>query len=81
MVPDAAGYIWTMYNNGAMIESQVFYALTNYAPNWKHEDLRADSFSAQLNTETDGASDGAHLECERSALSDDLSSLFACSKP
>ena len=81
MVPDASGYTWTMYNRVAMSESQVFYALINYAPNWKHEDLRADSFLARLSAETDGASDGVHLECERSALSDDWSSLFACRRP
>ena len=81
MVPDFAGYTWTMYNRGAMSENEVFYNLINYAPKWKHEDVRADSFAARLSTEPDGVSDGVHLECERSALSDEWSTIFACSRP
>ena len=49
MVPDSAGWVWTMLNVGAMSESQVFYELINYAPKWKHEDVSADSFLARLN--------------------------------
>ena len=28
----------------------MFYNLINHAPNWKHEDVRVDSFEARLNT-------------------------------
>ena len=81
MVPDSSGWTWTMYNRGEMSESQVFYNLINSAPKWKHEDVQADSFVARLSAEPDGASDGVQLECERSALSDDWGTLFACSRP
>ena len=50
MAPDSSGYVWTMFNNDAMREDQVFYNLVNSAPNWKHEDVGVDSFEARLNT-------------------------------
>ena len=51
MVPDSAGWTWTMYNVGAISESQEFYNLINSAPKWKHEDVHADSFVARLSAE------------------------------
>ena len=81
MVPDSAGWTWTMYNVGAISESQEFYKLINSAPKWKHEDVHADSFVARLSAEPDGASDGVQLECERSVLSDEWSTTFTCGRP
>ena len=74
MVPDAAGYVWTMFNHGAMDNGEEFHKLLNYAPNWNHEDLQADSFAASL-------SEGVFLECERSPLSNDWASIFTCRNP
>ena len=67
MAPDSSGYIWTMYNVGAMSESQAFYGLINSAPNWKHEDVSTDSFLARLNTfpEDCGLLAGTVRELER----------------
>ena len=74
MVPDESGWTWTMYNRGAMNDSQMFYNLVNSAPKWNHIDVRADSFTASL-------SEDVFLECERSPLSDDWASLFTCRNP
>ena len=81
MVPDSSGYTWTMFNREEMSDSQVFYELISYAPNWRHEDVHLDSFVARLSAEPDGASTGVQLKCERSALSDEWASLFACRRP
>ena len=67
-------------NRGAMSERQVFYDM-GWITAGSHEDLRADSFSVRLITVTDGAIGSVPLECERSTLSDEWASLFACSRP
>ena len=74
MAPDSSDYVWTMYNVGTMSESQLFYDLINYAPKWKHEDVRVESFEARLNTfpEDCGLLAGQVRELERSLEVDDL---------
>ena len=67
-------------NHGAMSDRQVFYNM-GWVDAGSHEDLRADSLSVKLVTVTDGVIGSVPLECERSPLSDDWSSLFACRKP